>query len=93
MWPAAPRCLVVNVVFDIMIPVRNSYLQSEHLPNAVLPTSPDSGAEVPRLSHLETSWHLAKHPGTEHSVRRGFLRSRCDPDGFEGLARGPQNYL
>jgi pimeloyl-ACP methyl ester carboxylesterase len=36
-------CLVVNGVFDIMIPVRNSYLLSEHLPNAVLLTYPDSG--------------------------------------------------
>jgi len=36
-------CLVVNGVFDIMIPIRNSYLLSEHLPNAVLLTYPDSG--------------------------------------------------
>jgi pimeloyl-ACP methyl ester carboxylesterase len=27
-------CLVVNGVFDNMIPVRNSYMLSEHLPNA-----------------------------------------------------------
>ena len=36
-------CLVVGGVFDILIPVRNSYLLSEHLPNAVLLTYPDSG--------------------------------------------------
>jgi pimeloyl-ACP methyl ester carboxylesterase len=36
-------CLVVSGVFDMMIPVRNSYLLSEHLPNAVLLTFPDSG--------------------------------------------------
>jgi pimeloyl-ACP methyl ester carboxylesterase len=36
-------CLVVNGVRDIMIPVRNSYMLSEHLPNAVLLTYPDSG--------------------------------------------------
>ena len=36
-------CLVVSGVFDMMIPVRNSYLLSEHLPNAVLLTLPDSG--------------------------------------------------
>jgi pimeloyl-ACP methyl ester carboxylesterase len=36
-------CLVVNGVSDIMIPVRNSYLLSEHLPNAILLTYPDSG--------------------------------------------------
>ena len=36
-------CLVVNGVFDIMIPVRNSYFLSEHLPNAVLLAYPDSG--------------------------------------------------
>ncbi len=36
-------CLVVSGVFDILIPVRNSYLLSEHLPNAVLLTYPDSG--------------------------------------------------
>jgi pimeloyl-ACP methyl ester carboxylesterase len=36
-------CLVVNGVFDIMIPVRNSYLLSEHLPNAMLLTYPDAG--------------------------------------------------
>jgi pimeloyl-ACP methyl ester carboxylesterase len=36
-------CLVVGGMFDILIPVRNSYLLSEHLPNAVLLTFPDSG--------------------------------------------------
>jgi pimeloyl-ACP methyl ester carboxylesterase len=36
-------CLVVNGVLDIMIPVKNSYLLSEHLPNAMLLTYPDSG--------------------------------------------------
>ena len=35
--------LVVNGVFDEMIPVRNSYWLSENLPNAVLLTYPDSG--------------------------------------------------
>jgi len=35
--------LVVNGVHDEMIPVRNSYWLSEHLPNAVLLTYPDSG--------------------------------------------------
>jgi pimeloyl-ACP methyl ester carboxylesterase len=36
-------CLVVNGVLDLMIPVRNSYFLSEHLPNAVLVTYPDAG--------------------------------------------------
>lgn len=36
-------CLVVNGVFDKMIPVRNSYFLSEHLPNAMLLTYPDAG--------------------------------------------------
>ena len=36
-------CLVVNGVFDNMIPVRNSYMLSEYLPNAMLLTYPDSG--------------------------------------------------
>jgi pimeloyl-ACP methyl ester carboxylesterase len=36
-------CLVANGVFDIMIPVRNSYMLSEHLPNAMLITYPDAG--------------------------------------------------
>jgi len=35
--------LVINGVFDEMIPVRNSYWLSAHLPNAVLMTYPDSG--------------------------------------------------
>ena len=35
--------LVVNGVFDEMIPVQNSYWLSAHLPNAVLMTYPDSG--------------------------------------------------
>jgi len=35
--------LVVNGVYDEMIPVRNSYWLSENLPNAVLLTYPDSG--------------------------------------------------
>jgi pimeloyl-ACP methyl ester carboxylesterase len=35
--------LVVNGVFDEMIPVQNSYWLSAHLPNAVLLTYPDSG--------------------------------------------------
>jgi pimeloyl-ACP methyl ester carboxylesterase len=36
-------CLVVNGVFDQMIPVRNSYTLSEQLPNAMLLTYPDAG--------------------------------------------------
>jgi pimeloyl-ACP methyl ester carboxylesterase len=36
-------CIVVNGVFDNMIPVRNSYMLSEHLPNAMLLTYPDAG--------------------------------------------------
>ena len=36
-------CLVVNGVLDTMIPVRNSYLLAEHLPNAMLLTYPDAG--------------------------------------------------
>jgi pimeloyl-ACP methyl ester carboxylesterase len=36
-------CLVVNGVFDNMIPVRNSYMLSEQLPNAMLLTYPDAG--------------------------------------------------
>jgi pimeloyl-ACP methyl ester carboxylesterase len=36
-------CLVANGVFDNMIPVRNSYMLSEHLPNAMLITYPDAG--------------------------------------------------
>jgi pimeloyl-ACP methyl ester carboxylesterase len=35
--------LVVNGIHDDMIPVSNSYRLSEHLPNAVLLTYPDSG--------------------------------------------------
>jgi pimeloyl-ACP methyl ester carboxylesterase len=35
--------LVMNGVFDEMIPVRNSYWLAEQLPNAVLMTYPDSG--------------------------------------------------
>jgi pimeloyl-ACP methyl ester carboxylesterase len=35
--------LVVNGIFDEMIPVRNSYWLSANLPNAVLLTYPDSG--------------------------------------------------
>ncbi|HEV2730844.1 MAG TPA: alpha/beta hydrolase [Terriglobales bacterium] len=36
-------CLVVNGVFDNMTPVRNSYMLSERLPNAMLLTYPDAG--------------------------------------------------
>jgi pimeloyl-ACP methyl ester carboxylesterase len=36
-------CLVVNGVFDKMIPVRNSYMLGENLPNAMLLTYPDAG--------------------------------------------------
>ncbi|HEY4358222.1 MAG TPA: alpha/beta hydrolase [Acidobacteriaceae bacterium] len=36
-------CLVVNGILDNMIPVRNSYMLSEHLPNAMLLTYPDAG--------------------------------------------------
>jgi pimeloyl-ACP methyl ester carboxylesterase len=35
--------LVVNGIYDEMIPVRNSYRLGENLPNAVLLTYPDSG--------------------------------------------------
>jgi len=34
---------VVNGVRDTMIPVRNSFLLAEHLPNAMLLTYPDAG--------------------------------------------------
>lgn len=36
-------CLVVSGVFDILIRVKNSYMLSQNLPNAVLLTYPDSG--------------------------------------------------
>jgi len=36
-------CLVVNGVFDNMIPVRNSYFLAEHVPNATLLVYPDAG--------------------------------------------------
>lgn len=36
-------CLVVNGVFDTMIPVRNAYFLAEHLPNATLLVYPDAG--------------------------------------------------
>jgi pimeloyl-ACP methyl ester carboxylesterase len=36
-------CLVVNGIFDNMIPVRNSYVLGEHLPRAMLLTYPDAG--------------------------------------------------
>ena len=36
-------CLVVNGVFDNMIPVRNSYFLAEHLPDATLLVYPDAG--------------------------------------------------
>ena len=36
-------CLVVNGVFDNMIPVRNSYFLAEHLPDATLLIYPDAG--------------------------------------------------
>jgi pimeloyl-ACP methyl ester carboxylesterase len=39
----AQPCLVVNGVFDNMIPVRNSYALGEHLPRAMLLTYPDAG--------------------------------------------------
>jgi pimeloyl-ACP methyl ester carboxylesterase len=35
--------LVVNGIFDEMIPIINSYHLTEHLPNAVLLAYPDSG--------------------------------------------------
>jgi pimeloyl-ACP methyl ester carboxylesterase len=35
-------CLVMNGVFDNVIPVKNSYMLSEHLPNAMLLTYPDA---------------------------------------------------
>ena len=36
-------CLVVNGIFDNMIPVRNSYALAENLPRAMLLTYPDAG--------------------------------------------------
>jgi len=36
-------CLVVNGFLDSMIPVRNSYMLAEHLPNAMLLAYPDAG--------------------------------------------------
>ena len=39
----AQPCLVVNGMLDTMIPVRNSYILAEHLPNAMLLIYPDAG--------------------------------------------------
>jgi len=36
-------CLVVDGILDVLIPVKNSYMLSQNLPNAVLLTYPDSG--------------------------------------------------
>ncbi|HET7423170.1 MAG TPA: alpha/beta hydrolase [Gemmatimonadales bacterium] len=36
-------CLVINGMFDRMIPVRNSYFLAEHLPDATLLVFPDAG--------------------------------------------------
>jgi pimeloyl-ACP methyl ester carboxylesterase len=36
-------CLVVNGVFDNMIPIRNSFMLAEHLPSAMLIVYPDAG--------------------------------------------------
>ncbi|HUR94255.1 MAG TPA: alpha/beta hydrolase [Gemmatimonadales bacterium] len=36
-------CLVVNGIFDVMIPVSNSYVLGERLPRAMLLTYPDAG--------------------------------------------------
>jgi pimeloyl-ACP methyl ester carboxylesterase len=41
--PELKKITDVNGVFDNMIPVRNSYMLSEHLPNATLLTYPDAG--------------------------------------------------
>jgi len=39
----AQPCLIVGGVFDIMIPIRNSYFLCERIQNSVLLTYPDSG--------------------------------------------------
>jgi pimeloyl-ACP methyl ester carboxylesterase len=52
--------LVVNGVFDQMIPVRNSYWLSEHLPNAVLLTFPDSGHGSLFQWHESFQHHVAE---------------------------------
>jgi pimeloyl-ACP methyl ester carboxylesterase len=39
----AQPCMVVNGMLDTMIPVRNSYLLAEHLPDAILLIYPDAG--------------------------------------------------
>lgn len=51
--------LIVNGIFDIMISVRNSYMLSEHLPNALLLTYPD--ADTVRCSSI-TSHSCDKRP-------------------------------
>jgi hypothetical protein len=42
-----------------MIPVRNSYMLSEHLPNAILLTYPDSGRIVVSVSQVIRPTSLA----------------------------------
>ena len=59
-------CIVVNGVRDIMIPIRNSYMLSEHLPNAVLLTYPDSGHGSLFQFHDSFTWQAA-----------AFLASDC----------------
>jgi len=71
-------CLVVDGVFDNMIPVRNSYMLSEHLPNAMLLTYPTLGMD--RCSSF-----------TSHSFGklRCFSIQKASAEGF-GSIRNPK---
>ena len=60
--------LVVNGIFDEMIPVRNSYWLSENLPNAVLLTYPDSGHGSIFQFHASFTHQVAEFLASESKV-------------------------
>jgi hypothetical protein len=84
------------------MPIINVYSASDRLPAGIDPMP--MLAQEPRtrvaprraLDHSArrgASWHVAKPHGTEDPITTGPPRSRCDPQAFEDLFRGPGNYL
>jgi pimeloyl-ACP methyl ester carboxylesterase len=60
--------LVVNGVFDAMIPVSNSYWLSQHLPNAVLLTYPDAGHGSLFQFHESFTRHIQAFLGSDSPI-------------------------
>jgi pimeloyl-ACP methyl ester carboxylesterase len=70
--------LIVNGVFDEMIPIRNSYWLAENLPNAMLMTYPDSGHGALFQFHEAFTWQADAFLRSDSSFAPSQRRRNSD---------------